>query len=125
MIKVLRNTLFVVKILQLVFFLFYICSISFFTHTHVINGIAIAHSHLYKQTKNADSNESSGHKHSIPQIELISVLSHFSASGDFSVSKIEPHYSSYNIVYFNIPDFLYSSEYSANFYLRGPPSYVA
>lgn len=47
-------------------FIAYMGGISFFTHTHIINGVTIVHSHPYK----SDSN----HEHNTAEFELIAHL---------------------------------------------------
>lgn len=58
-------------------FVSYFCCITFFTHSHVINGVTIVHSHPYK----ADTNGDTSHEHSGTELQLINALSVFYAAG--------------------------------------------
>ncbi len=49
------------------FFMAYFCSITLFSHVHIINGVTIVHSHPFKQ----------GHTHSQEQAINLFSLSHF------------------------------------------------
>lgn len=66
---------FIKIILPIIFINYFIC-ISFFTHSHVINGVTIVHSHPYQ--KNTDGTAS--HEHSGAEIQLIYTLSTFFAT---------------------------------------------
>jgi len=58
----------------LILFLGYYASISSFTHTHIVNGVAIVHSHPYNPfSKDKPVN----HQHSANEFVLIHLLSHF------------------------------------------------
>ena len=58
----------------LILFLGYYASITSFTHTHIVNGIAIVHSHPYNPfSKDKPVN----HQHSENEFILIYFLSHF------------------------------------------------
>jgi hypothetical protein len=58
----------------LLLFLGYYGSITFFTHTHIVNGVAIVHSHPYNPfSKDKPVN----HQHSENEFILIYFLSHF------------------------------------------------
>ena len=65
-------------------FLFYLGGIVLFTHTHVVNGVIVVHSHPGK----------AGHTHSAGQIETIFFLSHFFTSGEVVPSYPLPLYLS-------------------------------
>lgn len=64
---------FFLKIIFSVIFLLYFSSITFFTHSHVINGVTIVHSHPF-----AEDNEGKPlHQHTGAEIQLINILSVF------------------------------------------------
>lgn len=58
-------------------FSFYTCSITFFTHTHIIGGVTIVHSHFYK----TDAEGNPTHEHTGAEIQLIHTLSSFYTFG--------------------------------------------
>ncbi|NDV70275.1 hypothetical protein [Dysgonomonas sp. 25] len=64
-----------IKIILPVIFINYFACISFFTHTHIVNGITIVHSHPYAP----DNDGYPHHEHSGAEIQLISQLSAFHA----------------------------------------------
>ena len=66
--------------LLLIMFCCYLSGISLFSHTHIVNGTSVVHSHL---------GGNSEHQHSESQYAVIDILSHFqseSATGHVSVS---------------------------------------
>jgi hypothetical protein len=70
----------IIRYLLLILFLEYYISISSFTHTHIVNGIAITHSHPYNPfSKNKPCN----HQHSENTLVLIHFLSHFLTTVSF------------------------------------------
>lgn len=69
-------------LLPTVFILYFIC-ITFFTHSHVVNGVTIVHSHPYK----SDQNGNPMHEHTGSEIQLIQFLTSF-----HSVSLDIPHF---------------------------------
>lgn len=77
--KSLKNVL---KIILPLIFIHYFITISFFTHTHVINGVTIVHSHPYQSDKDGKPM----HEHSGTEIQLIQVLSVFYASAIIAVA---------------------------------------
>lgn len=56
----------------LILFALYWCGITLFTHSHVVNGVVVVHSHPYK----------AGHTHTQEQFETIFYLSLLQISGD-------------------------------------------
>ncbi|WP_081852490.1 hypothetical protein [Prevotella sp. 10(H)] len=60
-----------------VLFITYACSITFFTHTHIVNGVTIVHSHPYS----TDDEGKPAHEHSGAEIQLIHTLSTFYIAG--------------------------------------------
>lgn len=67
----------VFKIILPVIFITYFASITFFTHTHIVNGVTIVHSHPYQQGDGG----SPVHEHTGSEIQLIHTLSTFFSSG--------------------------------------------
>lgn len=55
-----------------ILFISYIGCISLFTHTHVVNGVTIVHSHPYKSDAH--------HSHTTTEFQLIHVLSHLTTA---------------------------------------------
>ncbi|MCL2417166.1 MAG: hypothetical protein FWD02_04440 [Bacteroidales bacterium] len=92
----------------------------FFTHVHIVDGIAVVHSHFYKGCHTNSPDCCGGHEHTHAGMELIDVLSEFEVlvhsfstivpNVDFSFHKFqsaevaEPH-----------------TEFIDLFFLRGPP----
>ena len=66
----------ILKILLLSLFIIYYASITLFTHSHVIDGVTIVHSHYFK-TDNSAKSSFPTHKHTTNQLTLISQLSLF------------------------------------------------
>lgn len=66
-----------IKIALPVIFILYFISITFFTHSHVVNGVTIVHSHPY--ASNADG--SPMHEHTGAEIQLIQFLTTFHSVG--------------------------------------------
>jgi len=70
----------------LILFLGYYVSISSFTHTHIVNGVVIVHSHPYNPfSKGKPVN----HQHSANGFVLIHFLSHFLTTVSFLAFSIE------------------------------------
>jgi hypothetical protein len=70
----------------LILFLEYYASITSFTHTHIVNGVAIVHSHPYNPfSKDKPVN----HQHSANGYVLIQLLSHFLTTVSFLAFTIE------------------------------------
>lgn len=59
----------------------YMASISFFTHSHVVNGVTIIHSHPYPLNEKGDD-----HQHTGTQLQLIGLLSTFYVVGSIILS---------------------------------------
>lgn len=58
-----------------ILFISYLAGITLFTHSHVVNGVTIVHSHPF----NKDTN----HSHTTTEFQLIHHLSHVITSGKF------------------------------------------
>ncbi|MBD8388563.1 hypothetical protein [Dysgonomonas sp. BGC7] len=67
----------VIKIALPVIFIMYASCITFFTHTHIVNGVTIVHSHPYS----TDDSGKPSHEHSGAEIQLIHNLSTFFVAG--------------------------------------------
>lgn len=96
-----RNERFVkgLKVALPVIFILYFISITFFTHSHVVNGVTIVHSHPY--VSNDDGSPT--HEHTGAEIQLIQFLTTFHSVGlnassfsielpDIELDIIKPHY---------------------------------
>lgn len=71
---------FALALMLLSIFVFHYASINFFSHTHIINGVTIVHSHIYRSTPDKDNNASKsnpGHTHTANELTLIAELSNF------------------------------------------------
>lgn len=103
-------------VLRVAFFLLfvgYFCAVNLFSHTHIVNGYKIVHSHPYHD----------GHTHNTNEYQLIQNLTHFSISDhfidiSFQVIGIELqkkkfyHRDNYNCQKFR------------DYFYRGPPCFV-
>lgn len=56
-----------------VLFISYMAGITLFTHSHVVNGVTIVHSHPFKKD--------SPHSHTTVEFQLIHLLSHVATTG--------------------------------------------
>lgn len=74
------------KYFLLILFVGYCASITLFTHTHIVNGVTIVHSHPYNPFSN---NKPVNHQHSEQEFILIHLLSHFLAIVLFISVSIE------------------------------------
>ncbi len=62
------------RCLLLTLFLGYYSSITFFTHSHIINGVTIVHSHPFNSNKSGDTSTS---PHNSKELVIIQLLSEF------------------------------------------------
>lgn len=83
-----------------IFFLIYFGNITLFTHSHIMNGVTIVHSHPFKK----DNADQPAHQHTPAQFQLIHQLSSFGSEdipgglyvvGNFSCGTCCAGYSSY------------------------------
>lgn len=110
--KKLRN---ISRLLFPLLFVFYWGGITLFSHSHVLNGVIVVHSHPFK----------SGHTHSESGLETIFFLTHFNTSGEEIVSHpVIP--GLLLLCVFLIPALLagVNSHSSRVVSLRAPPSFV-
>lgn len=75
----------IMRYFLLILFIGYYGNITLFTHTHIVNGVAIVHSHLYYPFSNDNS---ANHKHSTNGFVFIHLLSHFLTTISFFVFSI-------------------------------------
>ena len=100
-----------ISLLLLILFSCYYSGISFFPHTHIVNGGQIAHSHL---------GGSSSHNHSDAQIKLIEFLSQFCADDIVEFNHVQTPLLQLSEVYtLYQQNTLEGSSYTI--FLRGPP----
>ena len=82
----------IVKVIFLTLFICYAGSITFFFHSHIINGVTIVHSHPYK----ADEKGNPLHTHTGSEIQLIQFLSSWHSVGKitftFTFKVFQPYY---------------------------------
>jgi hypothetical protein len=108
----------IISICLLALFISYLTNITFFVHTHIVNGQVITHSHPYCGTS-----DNPDHGHSAAQIHAIVQLSQLLAAGVLMIAftcfvagkKINRNFS---IPYFKESGWIFS--YS----LRAPPALV-
>ena len=111
------------KLLLLSLFIFYYVSITFFTHSHVINGVTIVHSHYY-QTENSGKSSLPNHNHNESQISLISALSLFQSLqicfGSFILILLVGQKKLFKNNYF----LYFFEKLRNNLHLRAPPLFL-
>lgn len=87
-----KDILSALKIIFLMIFVCYAGSVSFFFHSHIINGVTIVHSHPYK----ADEKGNPTHTHTVSEIQLIRNLSSWYSIGKITVTftfkALQPYY---------------------------------
>ncbi len=71
-----RNRLIAIKWFFPVLFTLYVCGITLFTHTHIVDNLTIVHSHPYKVT------DKPSHEHTEKEIQLLDQIFHTSITGD-------------------------------------------
>lgn len=77
-----------VRVILLMIYIGYACSITFFTHTHIINGVTIVHSHPFQK----DSEGKPSHSHTGAELQLIQKLSSFQSDGQIQCTcLLEPY----------------------------------
>lgn len=96
----------------MILFCCYYAGISMFSHTHIVNGSSIVHSHL---------GGDSGHDHSDSQYAVIDILSQFQSESAVDFCSVDtPFFSSSELVTAYIPS-SHPNELQAVPTLRGPP----
>lgn len=109
-----------IRIFFLALFLSYFADITFFPHRHIINGIAIVHSHYFYGYSSSKQNQPIKHKHSDNAVTLISQTSSWTALVQDApqIPAIEiTHIVDYDITI----DAAAEQAIPTHFYLRGPP----
>lgn len=109
----------IMRLLLLALFLGYYGSITLFTHTHIVSGVAIVHSHL---SNPFSSKKTDNQQHSADGFVLLQLLSHFSSTTpllDFSIEEAQTEVSNH-IAQRNDEQLYHRNQQYANG-LRGPP----
>lgn len=102
----------------LTLFLGYLCSITLFTHSHIINGVTIVHSHPY--SKDHTSKDTA---HTDTELQLIeSISSYLSGSVDFFISIPKDVYSLKRKINVFLEKTFHFIPIPFDFSLRAPPS---
>lgn len=107
-----------IRILLLVLFVGYYTDIHFFTHSHIINGVTIVHSHFTWPSSSKDF--PAKHSHTGQAVELIAHVT----DGTTLVTPFLalPELLPLTRVYTILPDYKpIAQAIPACFYLRGPP----
>lgn len=109
---------YLLKIILLMIFSLYTCSITFFTHSHIIGGVTIVHSHFY----GTDENGKPTHEHTGAEIQLIQNLSTYFAFGLIALAILIGLTSAQITTLFVNPNcFLRQQAHQAHLRLRAPP----
>jgi hypothetical protein len=104
----------------LILFLGYYGSVTLFTHTHIINGAVIVHSHPYNPF--AKQSTSSNHQHSTKALQNIKILSYFLTTIIPFIFIIEVYKTIFRKYILNKNDKNFSKEFNICFNgLRAPP----
>ena len=102
------------KVLLTCMFIMYMGEISFFVHTHVINGITIVHSHPFNNENSQD--------HTNTELELIHNLNTVSLTDDlFSFSIQNVTLVCFGEILYPITESVIPSDSQNNLFLRAPP----
>lgn len=108
-----------IKHFMAILFIAYACSVSFFYHVHIVDGVTIVHSHPY--SSDADGNP--GHEHTTSQLQLISVLSSFVVFSSIFIAIFigltAPYFKRF---YFETKNFSYQNLHLYLSRLRPPPA---
>lgn len=109
-----------IRILFLAIFFSYFAGISFFNHTHVVNGITIVHSHFYSGSTNTNKN-APGHTHPNNVLNLIAQAACWMTT--LHQTPEIPKIQLTRIVLRPVEHLLITGQTApTNFYLRGPPA---
>lgn len=104
-----------IRFFFLLLFIGYTIGITLFTHSHVIDGVTIVHSHPYSKDVK--------HSHTTVELKLIHMLSHFDSLTPvivlFSLAFIALYYRVVTLIKNRE---VYSTPYFGLTYLRGPPA---
>lgn len=120
-------------------FVGYMLMISCFTHTHVVNGVTIAHSHPYafwkkdavkdilaakKDSASSDQKGNSNHEHSEEAIVWIDLISHFVSAELPAVWTVEVPVRTVLVEYAAFQVSTHNTDPPSCVFLRGPPALV-
>lgn len=108
----------ITKIILLMIFSLYTCSTAFFTHSHIVEGLTIIHSHFYDKGEDGKPT----HKHTTVEFQLIQVLSTYSSFETIVSAIIIGFYPSICIELYARADYISKHQFSfAILRLRAPP----
>lgn len=108
----------VLRIVLLIIFCLYTCSITFFTHSHIVNGVTIVHSHFYL----SDDDGNPAHEHSGAEIQLIQQLSTYFFFGLIAAVIVLCCLALHTTKLYVNHDCIYKQNlYQKHFRLRAPP----
>jgi len=103
-----------IRYFLLILFVSYAAGITLFTHSHVINGVTIVHSHPY--------NKDVPHSHSTVELDLLHLLNHFVSTSLVVVAITQLFIPLFSVTLFSKPiDIRYHVPYFGLAYLRAPP----
>lgn len=111
-----------IRILFLAIFIGYFSDVTFFSHSHIINGVTIVHSHYFhKQTSPGNSSEPVKHTHSNQVLTLISQTNTWNA---VILQTPEVPGATQSVLITSFEEKLLPARQftSIPFYLRGPPA---
>ena len=110
----------ILKVILLMIFVLYTCSITFFTHSHIIGGVTIVHSHFYK----TDAEGNPTHEHTGSEIQLINNLSTYFSVGIVVLAILIGLLSTqFSRLFFSADSFHKEDSYQEQLRLRAPPFY--
>lgn len=110
-----------IRIFFLALFLSYFTDITFFTHSHIIHGVTIVHSH-FSCTDNTSSKEHPAeHSHSQNALTLISQVTAWAAVVP-SIPEFTATYLTKIVTFSEEISFSAEQTLPTHFYLRGPPA---
>jgi hypothetical protein len=113
------------SLLLLLIFIAYYSSTGLFLHTHIVQGVAVVHSHFYLISGGADNPPSSSapsqHQHTTSEFTLINILSFWNSEQAFAqpdIPAIDPPVIT--VINTDRNDHCHNPEIPSLF-LRGPP----
>ncbi|NDV65123.1 hypothetical protein [Bacteroides sp. 224] len=106
----------ILRCLLPVLFISYLAGITLFTHSHVVNGVTIVHSHPF--------NEDAEHSHSTTEFQLIHLLSQVLTGGAVILPLLLfVYYILFALLAAKPQRSFYHSPYQGVLTLRGPPAF--
>jgi hypothetical protein len=108
------------KYFFLLLFLMFFGSITFFNHTHIIDGYTIVHSHPFKTDKNGNPI----HNHSSNGYLLVHLLTHFTTTLTSVFFSLEISYSIFRTLFLRFAEIFLFQNHLATISLRGPPEMI-